>query len=351
MAKIKKIKRIKKTKKDKKDPPPLLKLYQKWLNLEDKDDHEHHADFDHHAVSTKAMEDFLYKQLISQLLDPLKQEDDPFLTIQKLGLSTFTRLLQITGLDHKLKQMNRNFTIFAPTDTAFRRLSTEHKAFLSLSENMEKLLLFHICPGRVFSNQFKLRRNLITMYNGGMIKLKTSFNTQTMLSITSIQSSNIMGADIISNGSIIHVIDKVLFYPSKSVLETIETDHRFKLFSYFLKNTTLRSKLANKTLSFTVFVPKDSVILSHGYFLFYQSTEERLDFLQNHIYENSVMYSNNFEEGIEYQLYMNQTRIQKMLTIRRISKDQIKLANRVFLIEKDLISTNGVIHTVDGILT
>lgn len=169
--------------------------------------------------------------------------------------------------------------------------------------------------------------------------------------MTSIQSSNVMGGDILSNGSVIHVVDKLLFYPTKNLLETIDSDHRFKLFSFFLKNTTLRYLLASENVSCTVFVPKDSVILSTGYHLFFQNHEARLDFLHAHVYLDSVMYSNNFEEGIEYQLYMAQTREKRILSIRRINKDKIQLANRVFLIEKDLISTNGVIHTVDGILS
>ena len=79
--------------------------------------------------------------------------------------------------------MDRNFTIFAPVDTAFRRLTTDHRNFLTIPENMERLLLFHICPGRIYTNLFIQKRNLTTMLKGSVINLKTSFNTQSLQSV------------------------------------------------------------------------------------------------------------------------------------------------------------------------
>ncbi|MGI9402001.1 MAG: fasciclin domain-containing protein [Rhizobiaceae bacterium] len=101
-----------------------------------------------------------------------------------------------------------NLTVFAPTDEAFAKLPAGTVEDLLKPENKDKLaaiLTYHVVGRKLTSN----------MLPGRTIHVKT-LNTVDMLSVTksgggvTVDSANVVSADIAADNGTIHVIDTVL---------------------------------------------------------------------------------------------------------------------------------------------
>lgn len=98
------------------------------------------------------------------------------------------------------------FTVFAPTDEAFRRLPDGTVEELLRPENRERLkavLLYHVVPGRVSAQQ---ARNLsrATTAEGSALRLRTNANA------LQVDGATVVKADVGASNGVIHVIDEVL---------------------------------------------------------------------------------------------------------------------------------------------
>jgi len=99
------------------------------------------------------------------------------------------------------------FTVFAPTDAAFAKISkTDLDALLANKEKLTKVLQLHVLPGKVMASDVTkmkdgskvkmLSGNELTLHlQGGAVKLNDSTVTKT---------------DIDTSNGVIHVIDTVL---------------------------------------------------------------------------------------------------------------------------------------------
>ncbi|BBF41624.1 secreted and surface protein containing fasciclin-like repeats [Lachnospiraceae bacterium KM106-2] len=89
-------------------------------------------------------------------------------------LSTLSSALDTAELVTTLRG-DGPFTIFAPTNEAFEKLSTQTLKDLMMPENKTKLvdvLFYHVFPGRVSSDQAtKLDGQQITMQNGKQVDI------------------------------------------------------------------------------------------------------------------------------------------------------------------------------------
>jgi len=95
------------------------------------------------------------------------------------------------------------FTVFAPTDKAFNALPEGTLENLLKPENKETLkaiLLYHVVPGRVYSEQ-AMKLGKATTLQGGEVK---------------IADISIVATDVDASNGVIHVIDKVILPPASS---------------------------------------------------------------------------------------------------------------------------------------
>lgn len=98
------------------------------------------------------------------------------------------------------------FTVFAPTDEAFRRLPGGTVDELLRPENRDRLkaiLLYHVVPGRVSAQQ---ARNIsrATTVEGSELRLRTDANA------LRVDGATVVKADVGASNGVIHVIDAVL---------------------------------------------------------------------------------------------------------------------------------------------
>ncbi|MBT8488654.1 MAG: fasciclin domain-containing protein [Gemmatimonadetes bacterium] len=96
------------------------------------------------------------------------------------------------------------FTVFAPTDEAFAKIpQAQLQALLEDKEALQKVLLYHVVPGRVAASQVvnlntaetAAGQNVTILVENGSVK---------------VDNANVVATDIQATNGIIHVIDQVI---------------------------------------------------------------------------------------------------------------------------------------------
>ncbi len=124
------------------------------------------------------------------------------------GLRILTAALQATSQFEALKARDRRFTLFAPTDEAFRRLPARTLNSLFEPANraqLEAILSYHIANGAIDSGQITGRRVNLRMSDGNLVQAD---GTRSPVRLN--RSANVIAADSEGRNGIIHVIDAVL---------------------------------------------------------------------------------------------------------------------------------------------
>jgi uncharacterized surface protein with fasciclin (FAS1) repeats len=130
------------------------------------------------------------------------------------SFKTLVAAVQAAGLVEALRG-DGPFTVFAPTDEAFKKLPKGTLETLLKPENKEKLaaiLKYHVVPGKVMAQD--------------VLKLKSGTKVQTLLpgakfavKITKkgvmVDKAKVVKTDIACTNGVIHVIDTVLLPPMK----------------------------------------------------------------------------------------------------------------------------------------
>lgn len=127
------------------------------------------------------------------------------------GLSMLVDLLGTAGLVETLSDENAQFTVFAPTNDAFRKLGDKKLASLKEEKNKEMLkdiLLYHVVSGNMMAADVTTKKELDGM-DEKVIKV-TSKDDKWMVAGATITTTDIK----CSNGTV-HIIDAVMMPPSK----------------------------------------------------------------------------------------------------------------------------------------
>ena len=99
------------------------------------------------------------------------------------------------------------FTVFAPTDAAFRKLPAGAvDALLANPERLRAVLLYHVVPGRVTAAQVTGLTSANTV-NGAAVRVRARNGT------VMIDNATVTQADVAAGNGVIHVIDTVLMPP------------------------------------------------------------------------------------------------------------------------------------------
>jgi uncharacterized surface protein with fasciclin (FAS1) repeats len=97
------------------------------------------------------------------------------------------------------------FTVFAPTDEAFAKLSAGTVASLLKPENKEKLkaiLLYHVVPGKVMAADVKTMKAKTA--GGKELSIKVEGGT------VMVDNAKVVKTDVAASNGVIHVIDSVV---------------------------------------------------------------------------------------------------------------------------------------------
>jgi len=98
------------------------------------------------------------------------------------------------------------FTVFAPTDAAFKALPEGTVEDLLKPENKDKLvaiLTYHVLPGKVMSGDIAGKELSPATVQGEMVEINAKDGVM-------IEGASVIKADIETSNGVIHVIDKVI---------------------------------------------------------------------------------------------------------------------------------------------
>jgi uncharacterized surface protein with fasciclin (FAS1) repeats len=127
------------------------------------------------------------------------------------GLSMLVDLLATAGLAETLSDESAQYTVFAPTNEAFRKLGDKKLASLKEEKNKDMLkdiLLYHVVSGNMLAADVSTKKELDGM-NEKVIKV-TGKDGKWMVAGATITTTDIK----CSNGTV-HVIDAVMMPPAK----------------------------------------------------------------------------------------------------------------------------------------
>ena len=150
----------------------------------------------------------LFAQMDTKMVSKSVKNDIIQTAINAGNFTTLATALTEAGLVDALKG-DGPFTVFAPTDEAFKNLPKGAlEGLLKDKEALKNVLLYHVVSGKVSSKEV-VDLNKATTLNGSDLNIKTN-NGKVM-----INDADVIGADVMASNGIIHVIDKVLLPPTK----------------------------------------------------------------------------------------------------------------------------------------
>lgn len=126
------------------------------------------------------------------------------------NFSTLVAALSAAGLVDTLRGEGP-FTIFAPTNAAFEALPEGTVETLLQPENVDQLrsiLLYHVVPGSITSDQVLGQRLDVATVNGATVRVDGTGGKYN--AAVRVNDANVTGADVLATNGVIHVIDKVL---------------------------------------------------------------------------------------------------------------------------------------------
>ena len=145
--------------------------------------------------------------MLASILSAAPKKDIVDTAVGAGSFKTLVAAVKAAGLVDTLKGEGP-FTVFAPTDEAFGKLSKCTLDSLLKPENKHKLaaiLTYHVVPGKVKAKKAAKLDSAKTV-NGAEITIKPSGKS------LMINNAKVVKADIKTSNGIIHIIDTVLFH-------------------------------------------------------------------------------------------------------------------------------------------
>jgi len=122
-------------------------------------------------------------------------------------LSTLTKLINDAGLADTLRGTGP-FTVFAPTDQAFKEVPAKTMAELAANKELLKsVLTYHVLPGKVASADVK-NGNVKTVQGANVAVSRAG-------TFVTVEDAVVTQADVQATNGVVHIIDKVLIPPRR----------------------------------------------------------------------------------------------------------------------------------------
>lgn len=279
---------------------------------------------------------------LSRVADAERERGDIVDTaVSAKGFSTLVAAVKAAGLVDALKGKGP-FTVFAPSDAAFKRLKKGTLDSLLRPENRHRLrdiLLYHVVPSRLLAKTV-VRLPGATTLNGQRIDIHVGEGG------VRVDGAKVVKTDIECSNGVIHVIDKVILPASKNVVESAAAAPSFKTLVTAVKAAGLVKALVGKG-PFTVLAPTNSAFqkLPAGTLeglLKHENRDKLQQILKLHVIPGRVFSDGAIKAGKAKTLAGTEV----TFTIR----DGQVYANGAKIIRTDLDASNGVIHVLDDVI-
>ncbi len=260
------------------------------------------------------------------------------------SFSTLLTALDTAGLTATLEG-DGNFTVFAPTDAAFADLLTAlgiDAATLLGVENLSDILLYHVLNADYYAS------DVVAGAPFSLTTLEGSDVDFTVVDGTAyINGAEIVTTDILTSNGVIHVIDAVIL-PLEDIVATAEAAGSFSTLLAALDQEGLTATLQG-TGPFTVFAP----------------TNDAFDALlvELNITLNDLLALGNLDQILLYHVISGSYYSTDVVAAAPLSLASVQGTNLDFtvvdgtifvsgieVVTEDILTSNGVIHVISGVL-
>ena len=177
-------------------------------------------------------------------------------------LSILVEAVSAAGLVDTLKGAGP-FTVFAPTNAAFAALLSElgvtKAQLLANKPLLTAVLTYHVIAAKVEKAQIPLGKAVKTV-QGSVLKVEANNNVLTITDGRN-RTSRIIATDLQARNGVVHVIDKVLLPPNKTIVETAQSLSQFSILVEAVVAAELQSTLSGSG-PFTVFAPTNDAFVA-----------------------------------------------------------------------------------------
>ncbi len=270
------------------------------------------------------------------------------------NLSTLVEAIQRTGLVEP--SSTEQFTVFAPTNTAFQNYLTD-RGLTSLDdlsdEELTQILLNHVITGAVQSTQLTT----------GYIETNATFGgTETGNPINMYVStasgvrlngvSSVVTPNIIASNGVIHVVDAVIGLPS--VVTFAAADPNFSILAGELTAQGLVSTLqstATPPSPFTVFAPTNAAFAALDAeipgVVDLLTPAQLTSVLTYHVVAGDNVLSSTLTQGQVVTTFETGTLTVGLTGGAKLTDERNRITN---IVKVDVQAANGVIHVLDNVL-
>ncbi len=285
------------------------------------------------------------------------------------NLSSLAAAVVKTGLAGALTDASASLTVFAPTNAAFAQLPAPFNNAANISgisspeqvDFLRSVLLYHVLGAEVFSNQIAAgRSSAVTLKPAGSANDNTVYISKTFGLIKLNGSTRVIYPNVNATNGVVHVIDKVLLFPTNTVAGIAISIPDFSTLVTALVKTNLAGVFAGSG-DFTVFAPTNAAFaqlpapFNNAENINAITDQAQIDALAN-ILKYHVTGSRYFswDLGILQRVgTLANAPNNKVTTILGCNIGYVKGdANNRFskITPADILATNGVIHVIDRVL-
>lgn len=119
-----------------------------------------------------------------------------------LEVKTFVEAANAAGISEELKNKGP-FTIFAPADSAFAKLSTDDKeALFEDKTKLAKVVGHHVVPGK--TTVAEVKPGEVQTIEGSSLSVKSDNG------MVRVEGASVIQSDLVADNGVIHIIDSVL---------------------------------------------------------------------------------------------------------------------------------------------
>ena len=252
--------------------------------------------------------------------------------------TTLVAALEAAGLVETL-QGDGPFTVFAPTDDAFRKLPPGTVASLLRDiPTLSDILLYHVVGGEVYASDVVNLASATTAQGQPVAITVSSGNVY-------VNDARVVITDVQASNGVIHVIDTVILPPSANIAASLQADGRFTTLLQAVRAAGLVETLTQGG-PFTVFAPTDAAFrrLPAGTVAALLGNVPQLtDILLYHVVEGRVFAG-------DVVTLTEAASVQGETIGVAISGGSVILDGEATVTEVNILATNGVIHVIDRVI-
>uniref|UniRef100_UPI00398F21C0 transforming growth factor-beta-induced protein ig-h3 isoform X2 n=1 Tax=Pristiophorus japonicus TaxID=55135 RepID=UPI00398F21C0 len=235
-----------------------------------------------------------------------------------------------------------SFTIFAPSNEAWAALPAEIIDALVSNVNIELLnaLHYHMVDRRILTDELKHGVTLPSMYQDLNIYVHHYSN-----GIVTVNCARIMKADQLATNGVVHVIDRVITAFTNTIQDTLEVDDTFQQLRAAVAAAGLEDMLSREG-EYTLFAPTDEAFSKIPLATLNRilGDPEALKSLLNYHILKKVQCAEAIISGAPMETLEGSS-----LEVG-CDSNGLTLNGKTIITNKDILTTNGVIHMIDELL-